>query len=207
MRAAPALVLAALAAGALVRVLGGSPLLLADLATEARPGPRPPEGTPESAVYAFYESLAKGDFAKAWELSLEPVWASAPTASYADEVPASPALVGWTGKEDFVRRCGEDLSSGFRLKSIEAKAEPGRPKAQAQALAAALRAAPLHEVKASGQLLGACLIYHWDKDLVVAEIGGAYKVVLPGTKAAKSLFHQAWFADLALVGSLRSGAP
>jgi len=207
MRAAPALVLAALAAGALARILGGTPLLLADLATEARPGPRPPEGTPESAVYAFYESLAKGDFARAWELSIEPVWAKAPTASYADEVPASPELVGWTGKNEFIQRCSEDLSSGFRLKNIEAKADPGPAKPQASALAAALHAAPLHEVRVSGQMLGACLIYHWDKDLAVAEIGGAYKVVLPGTKAAKALFHQAWFADLSLVGSLRLGAP
>ena len=67
---------------------------------------------------------------------------------------------------------------------------------------AALGASRLFGVRASGHMLGACMIYHWERDLVVAEVAGRYRVILPGTKAARASFHQEWFSSLSLVGSL-----
>jgi hypothetical protein len=84
---------------------------------------------------------------------------------------------------------------------VRLSSPPDSPEGRA---VSALGAARLYGVRASGHMLGACLIYRWDRDLVVAEIGGRCKVVLPGTKAARSLFHQEWFSNLSLVGSLRA---
>ncbi len=109
---------------------------------------------------------------------------------------------GWTARDEFVRRCGTDIGAGIRLNGVSAAAAGARS-AGTRELAAALGASRVRAVHVSGHMLGACLIYRWEKDLAVAEIGGRWKVILPGTKPAREPFHQSWFSDVTLIGSLR----
>ena len=204
MRAALPLVLGAIVCGALVRIYAGMPLLHSDLATGGGPSPVTPAGGAELTVLAFYENLGKGDYAKAWALSLEPAWAAGRSVSYGNEQLQSSSVPGWTSEADFVSRCKDDIGEGMRLNEIRVERLATLPRGQSAPLAV-LKADRLIGVKASGRMLGACLIYRWDRDLVVAEVGGKYRVVLPGTKPAKSFFHQSWFSNLSLVGSLRAG--
>ena len=195
----------ALAVGALVRLLSGASVLHTDLVVAGTPRGSPTTNTPESAVVSFYEQLARGDYEEAWALSLEPVWQSGAQPSYKQAVKASSAAEGWLPETRFVARCAEDLGSGLKLNGIQAVPLAAVPESPETRAAAALANGRLRGVHASGQMLGACLIYHWDRDLVVAEIDGTYKVVLPGTRAAKTLYHESWFSNVELVGSLRAG--
>ncbi len=61
-------------------------------------------------------------------------------------------------------------------------------------------------VRVSGSLLGACTIFRWEKSLPVARVGGAWRVLLPGTKGEKAFFYESWFADVQRIGSLREPA-
>jgi hypothetical protein len=203
MKAALPVILGALAVGAVVRALSGTPIFQTDLAAAVTDG-APAVGTPEAAVVSFYAALAAGDYARAWELSLEPTWSGAQGATYRDAVQASASADGWTTRGRFVSRCSEDIGDGLRLNGIQAERIAAAPDtAEAQAVTGRSPVG-LCGVHASGQMLGACLIYRWDRDLSVAEIDGVYKVVLPGTKAGKAFFHQSWFSNLTLVASLRS---
>jgi hypothetical protein len=207
------IVVGVLVVGAAVRIAGGVPLVQTDLLMGSpAPGPEsgsagraPGDTSPESAAASFYEFVQKGEYDKAWDVALEPDWSgSAAGASYLKEVSATPRPAGWTGESEFVSRCNDDIGSGIKLNGIQVvrlESAPDSPEARAAKLLGASR---LVGVRASGQMLGACLIYRWDRNLVVAQVGGHYKVVLPGTKASRSLFHQEWFSNLFLVGALRA---
>jgi hypothetical protein len=208
MRAAAPLLIGVIVLGAAVRFVGGVPQLQTDLIMA-------PEGSgaaavgaavgaPELAAASFYAFLQQGEYDKAWEVALEPDWPGALGASYKQEVTPSPRAAGWTTEADFVRRCASDIGSGIKLNGIQVVRVPSFQESPEGRAASALGATRLYGVRASGHMLGACLIYRWDRDLVVAEIGGTYKVVLPGTKAARASFHQEWFSNLSLVGSLRA---
>ena len=204
--AAPLLVAGALLAGAVVRFAGGMPLIGTDLvfgsaAAPDRAGPAgAPEGSPEEAAVAFYTLLQSGTYGAAWDISVEPSWPGARNAAWGDAVQAGGRPAGWTGKDEFVRRCAEELGTGIKLNGISA--EPGSS-LPGDALAAAAGATHVRAVRVRGHMLGACLIYRWEKDLAVAEVGGKWKVLLPGTKTAREPFHQSWFSDVTLIGSLR----
>ena len=211
MRAAAPLLIGVMVLGGAVRFLGGVPLLQTDLlmAPEgsgrvAGAAPGAVVGAPEMAAASFYGFLKQGDYEKAWEVAVEPDWPGTLGASYKKEVTSSLRATGWTTEIDFVRRCVEDIGSGMKLNGIQVVRLPSPPESPEGRAASALGASRLYGVRASGHMLGACLIYRWDRDLVVAEIGGRYKVVLPGTKAARASFHQEWFSNLSLVGSLRA---
>jgi len=212
MRAAAPVLIGVIVLGAVVRFVGGVPLLQTDLmmAPEgAGPVAGPAagvatSGTPEMAAASFYAFLKQGEYAKAWEMALEPDWPGALGASYQQEVAPSPRASGWTTEADFVRRCTADIGSGIKLNGIQVVRLPSPRESAEGRAASALGATRLYGVRASGHMLGACLIYRWDRDLVVADIGGRCRVVLPGTKAARTSFHQEWFSNLSLVGSLRA---
>jgi hypothetical protein len=203
MKAALPVILGAIAIGSIVRLSSGTPVLQTDLLSGIAAGPAP-NGTPESTVLSFYELIAKGEYEKAWGLSVEPVWKGARETAYRDAVLAAAAPEGWTPEKEFVSRCEEDIGYGMKLNGIRAVALPAAPDGPEARAVEARTHARLSGVHASGQMLGACLIYRWDKDLAVAEVDGAYKVVLPGTRAAKSFFHQSWFSNMALLASLRA---
>ena len=212
MRAAAPLLIGVIVLGAAVRFVGGVPLLQTDLilapegaGSAAGQGAGPvAAGAPELAAASFYAFLQQGDYEKAWEVAVEPEWPGALGASYKKEVTPSPRAAGWTTEADFVRRCADDIGAGMKLNGIQVVRLPSPPESPEGRAVSALGASRLYGVRASGHMLGACLIYRWDRDLVVAEIGGRYKVVLPGTKAARTSFHQEWFSNLSLVGSLRA---
>jgi hypothetical protein len=204
MKAALPVIIGAIAIGSIARLSTGTPVLQTDLAPAAVAGAPARSGTPESAVLSFYERLARGQYDKAWELSVEPSWKGARGTAYRDAVTASGAPDGWTPEKVFVARCADDIGEPLKLNGITAaplSAAPGGPEVSAAAARANGRVFGVH---ASGQMLGACVIYRWDKDLIVAEIDGAWKVVLPGTRPAKSFFHQAWFSNMTMVASLRA---
>jgi hypothetical protein len=205
--AAPLLLAGALAAGAAIRLAGGLPLVGTDLVFGAPAAAAPvARGSPEQAVLSFYERLRDGDWAGAWDLSVEPSWPGAARAAWGDEVAAAGRPSGWTTKDQFVRRCGEEIGSGIRLNGVAAGAGNARAAEAGREVAASLGAAGVRGVHVSGHMLGACLIYRWEKDLEVAEVGGRWKVLLPGTKAARAPFHDAWFSGVTLIGSLRGQA-
>jgi hypothetical protein len=200
------------AVGAAVRLAGGVPLLQTELQFSAGGAPAPSGAAAgvtadaaQAAAAAFYSCLAKGDYQEAWKVSLEPDWSGAAGASsYLQEVTPSAHVSGWTSESAFVRRCEEDIGPGVKLNAVEVAPLPSPPRTPEAGAASALGATRLFGVRASGHLLGACMIYHWERDLVVAQVGGAFKVLLPGTKAARSSFHQEWFSDLSLIGTLRA---
>jgi hypothetical protein len=161
-------------------------------------------GAPELAAASFYAFLQQGQYERAWEVAVEPDWQGVRGASYLQEITPSPRAAGWTTEADFVRRCAGDIGSGMKLNGVRVVRLPSPPETPEGRAVSALGATRLYGVRASGHMLGACLIYRWDRDLVVAEIGGRYKVVLPGTKAARTSFHEEWFSNLSLVGSLRA---
>ena len=218
MRAAAPLLIGVIVLGAAVRFVGGVSLLQTDLmmapegagagvgatAEAGAAAPAEAPGAPELAAASFYAFLQQGEYDKAWEVALEPDWPGALGASYMQEVAPSPRASGWTTQADFVRRCADDIGSGIKLNGTQVVRLPTLQESPEGRAAAALGATRLYGVRASGHMLSACLIYRWDRDLVVADIGGRYKVVLPGTKAARASFHQEWFSNLSLVGSLRA---
>jgi len=204
MRAAVPLILGALAVGTALRAFSGTPLFQTDLAPVASGGSTADQGSPEAAVAAFYAAVGAGDYDRAWELSLEPRWAGAARAGFSDAVGTSPAADGWTAQQDFVSRCRDDIGDGLRLNGVQVQRTPDAPETAEAEVAAGLAGARLFSVHASGQMLGACVIYRWDRDLAVARIDGRYRVVLPGTKERKTFFHQAWFSNLTFVASLRA---
>jgi hypothetical protein len=181
------------------------PLVATDLVFEGpADAPPAPAGSPELAAQSFYAALAAGDWASAWDVSVEPAWPQAGTAAWTDEVAAGESPAGWTARDAFVQRCRDDIGSGIRLNSVTAT--PGsRQRGRAGLdLARALGARRVAAVHVSGHMLGACLIYRWEKDLEVAEMGGRWKVILPGTRPARQGFHREWFSDVTLIGSLRA---
>jgi hypothetical protein len=213
--AAPLLVAGAILAGAVVRLVGGLPLVGTDLAFEsaaAPPGPGTTKGTrkggaagsAEEAVAAFYAALQAGAYDTAWDVSVEPGWPGARNAAWGDTVVAQGLPPAWTSKDEFVRRCADELGPGIRLNGVAAEAASAPP--GEQDLASAVGASQVQAVHVSGHMLGACLIYRWERELAVAEVGGSWKVLLPGTKAARESFHQSWFSDVTLIGSLRGQA-
>lgn len=205
MRATAALVIGALLAGAAVRYFGGVPLVATDLAFDSPSTVLPPaEGSPEAAASSFYAFLQQGRYDAAWEVSIEPAWPGAGTASYEAAVTADGRPAGWTGKAEFVQRCRDELGQGPKLNGVQAVRLDSPPVASGQAAVAALTPSRIHGVHLSGHMLGACLIYSWEKDLAVVEVGREYRVLLPGTKDARASFHEAWFSDMRLIGSLRA---
>jgi hypothetical protein len=214
MKAGAPLLISVIALGAVVRWAGGVPLLHTDLAMSPEASGLPEAGAaggapanaagPEAAAMSFYSCLQRGDYGNAWRVSLEPDWAGAASATYQKEVEPSASAVGWTTETDFVRRCADDIGSGIKLNAVRVVRLPAPPDSPESRAVSALGATHLFGVRASGHMLGACMIYRWERDLVVADVGGRYRVVLPGTKAARASFHQDWFSRLSLVGSLRS---
>lgn len=209
MRAGAPLLVGVIALGAAVRWAAGVPLLHTDLvmSPQTSGGPEasaPHAGAPEAAAASFYAFLKRGEYDKAWGVSLEPDWAGAAGAAYQKEVVPSWPPSGWTSETEFVRRCADDIGSGMKLNAVQVVRLPAPPETPESRAVSALGASRLFGVRASGHMLGACMIYHWERDLVVAEVAGSYRVILPGTKAARASFHQDWFSHLSLVGSLRA---
>ena len=194
--------------GAVVRLASGHPLLSADL-TYA-PGTRnivPGTATPEDTVRSFYMFIDAGQYEQAWDISIEPAWLGALTASYKAAVQASPSsFTGWTGKADFTKRLTMELGNNgtwVRLNNIYAQPSELVLSPVTHELIKALHPEEVRTIRVKGHLLGACSIFRWEKDVVVLTLGGEHKLLLEGTKNVKSLFYQSWFSNIERIADLR----
>jgi hypothetical protein len=198
--------------GVLTRVLSGTSILHSELIyssgkKESLPGVK----SPEAVVKSFYIFIDTGEYERAWEISLEPVWGSDRIeVSYRDEVYGdSGAFSGWTEKDEFISRLIQNMGErgkGITLNNIEAN-ETGKlqidEKNQIKNRYNKIDFDEAYSVRACGQLLGACSIFKWEKDLVVLDIDGTYKVLLYGTKPKNSFFYQSWFKNISRIGDLK----
>jgi len=194
--------------GAFVRLAGGHALISANLTyssgtTNVLPG----IGTPEDTVTSFYGFIGKGLYANAWEISIEPDWTGQATVPYKTEVkPSLASSPAGRKKEHFIKRLNEELGSygsSLKLNNIQAhRLARGRNDLTAE-IVQTLQPEEVYAVQVSGHLLGACSIFQWEKEVTVINIGGEYKVILDGTKQAKSFFYQSWFANIERIADLR----
>jgi hypothetical protein len=194
--------------GIVLRIVSGNSIILYDLIYA--PGIRqtfPGTRTPENTVKSFYHLLDRGEYDRAWEISIEPDWTgNDPGVSYFDEVKEdADRFSGWTGREKWVQRATWELGeggTGITLKSVEARIKgPLDPeKLSFASTVPSLEKAYLMEV--TGRLLGTCSLYKFDKMIPVLKVGDEYRVYLSGTKGRDSLFYQSWFSNLTIAGSL-----
>jgi len=198
--------------GALIRVLSGTSILHSALIYSSGEKDSPPGvKTPEAVVKSFYIFIDTGEYERAWEISLEPVWGSDRIGvTYRDEVDEdSGAFSGWIEKDEFISRLIQNLGErgkGITLNNIETH-ETGKlymdEKRRIKNQYDRIDFDEAYSVRACGQLLGACSIFKWEKDLVVLDIGGTYKVMLYGTKPKNSFFYQSWFQNISRIGDLK----
>ncbi len=198
---------AALALGLVIRAAGGAAIFPSAIVYAAG-GPESVPGaqTPEDAARSFYLLLASGEYGKAWELALEPDWSNGAEVPYRSDLSPSEALSRWTPESRFVRRLSDELGPGslLKLNSIQAREVQGEDGASVEpAVRKLIGERKIISVQADGNLVGACTVYHWDRLLPVVRTDTGYKVLLPGTKAAKALFYQSWFANVRQIGALR----
>ena len=201
--------------GALVRVLGGNSILHNALIYSSGKKDKPPGvKTPEAIVKSFYMFIDNGEYDRAWEISLEPDWRRDRTAvTYRDEVREEPgSFPGWTGRDSFVARLTQSLGEsgrGITLNNIETHESDKLPIDEVTQIKNRYDKIVFNEVysvRVSGQLLGACSIFKWEKDLLVLDIDGDYKVLLGGTKRKNSFFYQSWFSNISRIGDLRGSS-
>jgi len=195
--------------GLFIRLLGGVPIISTDLVYSPGKSQNPTGSkTPEDAVKSFYIFIDNGAYEKAWELSLEPDWKGGAGAyGYREEISSSgKAFMGFTGKETFVKRLNEELGnagSGITLRSIDAEViEPIDPSIFGESYGLK-NVRDAFRVRAKGNILGACTIFRWEKELIVLGFGKGYKVLLSGTKNKNSYFYQSWFSNIERIGDLR----
>ncbi len=193
--------------GASLRALSGHGIVLTALIYAPSEKIRyPGSRTPGDTAVSFYLSLDSGDYERAYSLVLEPRWTEEP-ASYGDAIAAGNApFRGWTGEQEFVRRLNSEIGikgSGIKLNAVHARVvEELEPGVYARVFdIEGVRSA--YRVKAGGNILGACSIFSWNRELVVLQVGRNYRVLLDGTKEAGSFYYQSWFTGLERIGDLR----
>jgi hypothetical protein len=194
--------------GAFFRVIGGNRVVLSDLIYS--PGVKttfPGTKTPENTARSFYLHIDRGEYDRAWELSLEPDWAGNDTEElFFREVAADPeGFSGWTPKKRFIERNSWELGadgSGITLKSVEARILRAiDPHAFAGTYGIDdLQKAYLLEI--TGRLLGSCSLLRFKTDLIVLVIHGENRVFLSGAKPKDSYFYQTWFSEIKISGSI-----
>jgi len=194
--------------GTFFRVVGGNKIILLDLVYSPGilttfPGAR----TPENTARSFYLHIDRGEYDRAWELSLEPDWAGSDMEElFFREVAEGPeGFSGWTPKERFIERTSWELGAdgtGVTLKSVEARIL--RPVDMVEFVGSygidGLEKAYLLEV--TGRLLGSCSLLRFRTNLVVLVINSGNRVFLSGTKPKDSYFYQTWFSEIKISGSI-----
>jgi len=210
--------------GFFIRILSGSPAIHTDLVYSPGIRQRPPgTRTPGDTAVSFYMLLDNGQYEQAWELVLEPDFVgTGRAAAFTEKVgPGSGTFYGWTDKERFVERMKQELGpggTGITLKNIrvdsvrridftqyESKHPLQGNLLEEFSIKGSLlpRVGGAYLVDVSGNLLGACTIFRWDKQVVVLHIDKKYRLLLSGTKTAKSFFYQSWFSNIEKIGNLR----
>lgn len=197
-----------LAAGAFFRVVGGNRIILSDLVyspcvQKIFPGTR----TPENTARSFYLHVDRGEYDRAWELSLEPDWAPKDTEElFFREVAEDPeGFSGWTTKERFMERTSFELGpdgSGVTLKSVEARILRSVDTKDFTSTYGIGDLQKAYLLGVTGRLLGSCSLLQFRTNLVVLVINGENRVLLSGTKPKDSYFYQKWFSEIEISGSI-----
>ncbi|MCK4923683.1 MAG: hypothetical protein KAS61_01845 [Spirochaetes bacterium] len=196
--------------GVALRALSGNEIVLTTLIYSPSEKVRyPGSRTPEDTVKSFYLSIDNGDYERAYSLILEPRWTEEP-ASYREAVVVEENIFrGWTEEEEFLRRLKYEIGikgSGITLNSINAHMVE---ELEADTYFNAFDIAGLRStfgVEVHGNILGACSIFSWRKELTVLQIGRRYRVLLDGTKEADSFYYQSWFTGFEKIGDIRGGS-
>jgi hypothetical protein len=203
------LLLLLLATGVLLRGAGGGPVVFTTLIYA--PGLRveyPGTRTAEDTVKSFYLAVDSGDYGKAYGIILEPDWSAGEgPAPFREAVEARPGSIpGWTPEEEFLRRMEDEIGAGgtgITLRSVEARVlEEFDPRAYA-GIPGVQDIRNGFKVEASGNILGACSIFTWKKELVVLQVGKQYRLLLSGTKNKNGYYYQSWFSEFEQVGAIR----
>jgi hypothetical protein len=195
--------------GVTLRVMSGHEIVMTTLIYS--PGEKvryPGSRTPEDTVTSFYLSLDNGDYERAFRLILEPRWTEEP-ASYGEAVVVEDKRFwGWTEEEEFLMRLKSEIGikgSGITLNNVHAHVVE---ELEADTYFNAFEIAGLRsafKVEVQGNILGACSIFSWRKELTVLQIGRQYRVLLDGTKEADSFYYQSWFTGFEKIGDIRGG--
>jgi|GEM_PF-1259661 len=195
--------------GVFIRALSGRSILFSTLIYS--PGQKiryPGSRTPEDTVKSFYLSIDNGDYECSYSLILEPDWTGG-SVSYREAVEAGGMeFTGWIPEEEFVGRLRFEIGpkgSGITLHSVDAHVVK---EFEVGAFSRTfgiddLRSA--YRVEAYGNILGACSIFSWRKELTVLQIGRRYRVLLEGTKEVDCFYYQSWFTGIEKVGDIRPG--
>jgi len=193
--------------GFFIRILSGSPAVHTDLVYSPGIRQKPPGAkTPGDTAVSFYMLLDSGQYEKAGDLALEPDFVGTGRDAALAERVGPGTFYGWTDTKRFVERTRRELGqggAGITLKNIRVDS------VLTVDFASPLQDAPLQGIEdaylvdISGNLLGACTIFRWDKQVMVLRIDKKYKLLLSGTKSAKSFFYQSWFSNIEEIGNLR----
>ncbi|MGI8563196.1 MAG: hypothetical protein ACR2MZ_06500 [Candidatus Dormibacter sp.] len=143
------------------------------------------------ATVTFYRSVIQGQFDRAYDLSVE----LRQTGSEAG---------GLTSRQDFVASLRQEIGpDGLPVGIAALKVDWERPFSPASVATkevpelAALRWLPgqsrLMLARVSGQLVGNCAIGTFFRTDVLAEVGGRWKVLLPGRAATSAAHFETWF--------------
>ncbi|MCP4395859.1 MAG: hypothetical protein GY801_00915 [bacterium] len=194
--------------GIFVRLASGYALISHSLTYS--PGTRnvlPGTATPADTARSFYMFIDEGEYESAWDISIEPDWLGEAEALYKAAVESSPSsFSGWIGKVDFTERLAMELGkkgTWIRLNNISAQKAEYALDPLTDDVVKALHPEDVHTLRVEGHLLGACSIFQWEKDVVVLTLGGEHKILLEGTKNAKSFFYQSWFSTIERIADLR----
>ena len=196
-------------AGALIKILSGSPIFQSNLIYSSGKKIKPPgTDSPWDTAVSFYMFIDSGSYEKAWESSLEPDWVfDGSDVSYFDEVgPDYGEFQGWTQKQEFIERLSEEIGNRgrkIRLSNIEARVISFQENELEDSLPYLKNFESVDKIEIRGHMLGACTIYKWDKELFVVKIDGKYRVLLSGVKKSKSFFYQSWFSNLMEYGNIK----
>ena len=195
--------------GVFMRALSGGSILLSTLIYS--PGQKiryPGSRTPEDTVKSFYLSVDYGDYERSYSLILEPDWTDGPV-SYREAVEAgNMEFTGWVPEEEFVGRLRFEIGpkgSGITLHSVDAQVVDEFEVDTYSSTFGIDDLRSAYRVEAHGNILGACSIYSWKKELTVLQVGRRYRVLLSGTKERNSHYYQSWFAGFERIGDIRPG--
>ncbi len=152
-------------------------------------------------VLDFYYLVDKGNYAAAYQLSLENKWLKSAEKSY------TPG--GLTSQDEFIDILSNEIGSngmGLNVISIEVLGQtplpptdwavPNRSELQMlKALALESQVEAIFEVEVGGVLLGRCSRWDWHDKVLVAKLPGGWRLLLPGSPEPSSPHHEEWFLD------------
>jgi len=194
--------------GSILRLLSGYTLLNSNLTyaagkKEKLPGTR----RPEDAARTFYMLIDRGEYERAWEISLEPDWSDGRPVGYREELFSGQKWNGLvTSREVFVDRLTTEIGKdgwGITLNNIKAERVERLDGSEHTSQFGNEVPEETYRVLVRGQMVGACSIFRWEKQLIVISSPEGYRVFLNGTKEENSFFYQSWFSGIEPISHLR----